>query len=1089
MRKISAYVLVLLILVVSLSACSSKKTSDVDNNKLYLSDYRNIPGVSQEDIDAIEALKASGVTLYYGTMLCGEAFKLQDGTYGGFSIKLCEMLTEMFGIQFNHRFYEWENLITALDNGELDFSGELTATPERKERYFMTDAINERTIKIFTNREAPAMRDTAAERPLRLAVLEGVITGLQVQNVIGLPSEIIYISDYETAAAMLKNNTIDAFLEEAPAIFYFEEYNFLNIDDFFPMIYSPVSMTTSKPELAPIINVVQKYLENDGINHLAALYSSGNQEYMQHKLFSGFTNEELKYIDEHIKLGEPIRIVAETDNYPVSFYNETEKEFQGIAIDILDEVSELTGLTFLPVNNYKSSLPSVTASLISGEGRMIAGMIRSSRNSNSFLWTIEPFSHDRYSLLSTTAHSDAEINQILYAKIGLISGTPHADIYRQWFPTSNNTILFQSTDDAFSALKNNEIDFLMASENTLMRQTNYREDPSFRTSIAFDYYMPLHFAFHRDEALLCSIVNKTQHQIHVDSIEAYWTRKLFDYNSKLLRDAIPFLIAFSGVLAATIVALYLMNVKNRRLSKTLESLVHLRTGELAEKTATLTTVFSSIPDLVFCKDLEGRYTQCNRSFERFLNYAPDEIIGKTNELLFDSNDEKSFYSRIDNEVMENGVVQVVEEYIYSPHLCESRLFETIKTPLMQDGNIVGVMGIARDITERKAIEAAAQVASKAKSDFLARISHEIRTPLNAIIGMTHIARNSITDVKKALRSLDEVSSASSHLLNILNDVLDMSKIESGKFDIASESFMFSEAMSEVTSIIAQRCKEKYIVFNTNANALPPLCLVGDKLRLNQVLINLLGNAVKFTKNDGLVSFDVQHKQLDNHKANLVFTITDNGIGMTSEQIKRLFGMFEQADNSIASRFGGTGLGLAISQNLVQLMGGLITVESEIGNGSSFQFSLDFEISDRASGSPGIVDENYSHVDLSGKHILLAEDVDINRVILQELLAETNVIITEAENGKQAAEMFGGSAPGLYDLILMDIQMPIMDGYEATRTIRNMEREDAKTIPIIAMTANAYQEDRDKAFAVGMNGHLSKPIDIVITLRTLKEVLG
>ena len=1091
MRRLALIFAVLISLstLVVLPACSSTKPADDNGNPLYIADYTTIPGVNQEDIDAIDALRESGVTLTFGTMPYGEVFEFPDGSNGGFVILLCEMLTDMFDIPFEHRFHHWDDLISGLDSGELDFIGELTATPERRERYFMTDAINERTIKIFTHRDYSNLSELAINRPLKLAVLEGAITGEQVQEVLGMPSELVFVPNYETAAELLRKAEIDAFLEEAPAIYYFEEYDFIRIEDFFPMIYSPVSMSTAKPELAPIIDVMQKYLQSGGINYLAALYSEGIHDYMRHKLLVSFTPEERQYIENHIREGKPVPIVVEADNYPVSFYNDTEKEFQGIAMDILVQISELTGLTFEPVNNPKSSLPSITATLISGDGRMIAGMAMETRNLNSFLWASEAFSQDRYSLLATTEHSDIEMNQILYSTIGLVRSTPHSEIYKQWFPGSQNTILYDNTDDAFDALKAGKIDFLMASQNTLMRQTNYREDPSFRTSIAFDYYIPLHFAFHRDEAILCSIIDKTQMQIPTDSIEGHWTRKLFDYRSKMLRDIIPFMIAFSCVLGIAIVALIIMNVKNKRLGKNLESLVQLRTSELAEKTATLTTVFSSIPDLIFCRDLEGRYTQCNRSFERFLDLSPGEIIGHTSDLLIESEIENSFYSDVDYEVVSTGAIKVVEEHIHSPYLGESRLFETVKTPLLQDGRVIGVMGIARDITERKAIEAAAQVASQAKSDFLAKISHEIRTPLNAIIGMTRIARGSINNTEKALHSLDEVNSASSHLLNILNDVLDMSKIESGKFEISAEPFLLSDATNDVSSIITQRCKEKYIVFNTNLASLPELYLVGDKLRLNQVLINLLGNAVKFTPNDGLISFNVVPVSLEQNRAVLRFTVSDNGIGITDQQKKRLFQTFEQADSTIATRFGGTGLGLAISQNLVQLMGGEITVDSEPGKGSTFEFELGFAVSADSVATAAADSADYSDIDLSGKRILIAEDVEINRVILLELLAETNVTMFEAENGKEAVDMFAGSEPGFYDLILMDIQMPVMDGYEATRKIRAMERADSRTVPIIAMTANAYREDRDRAFAVGMNGHLAKPIDVTATMRTLKEILG
>jgi CheY-like chemotaxis protein len=353
--------------------------------------------------------------------------------------------------------------------------------------------------------------------------------------------------------------------------------------------------------------------------------------------------------------------------------------------------------------------------------------------------------------------------------------------------------------------------------------------------------------------------------------------------------------------------------------------------------------------------------------------------------------------------------------------------------------------------------------------------------------MTHIARNSIGDKDKALSSLEKITTASTHLLGLINDVLDMSKIESGKFEISKEPFRLVGALSEVSSIISQRCKEKFINFQNNIASLPDVALAGDKLRLNQVLINILGNAVKFTKPKGEIKLQVEMLQESAKEIGLRFVLSDNGIGMTPEQTKKLFVAFEQADNSIAARFGGTGLGLAISQNLVNLMGGNISVESHPGIGSTFSFELTFPKADAAPREPA-PDGGEGEADFSGKRLLLAEDVEINRVILKELLSSTNLLIAEAETGKQAVEMFAASEEGYYGLIFMDIQMPEMDGYEATLNIRRLPREDAKTVPIIAMTANAYREDIDKALAVGMNGHLSKPIDIGLVLKTLAEIL-
>ena len=367
----------------------------------------------------------------------------------------------------------------------------------------------------------------------------------------------------------------------------------------------------------------------------------------------------------------------------------------------------------------------------------------------------------------------------------------------------------------------------------------------------------------------------------------------------------------------------------------------------------------------------------------------------------------------------------------------------------------------------------AMSASKAKSTFLANMSHEIRTPLNAIIGMSHIAKDSLENREKAAASIDQVLRASKHLLELLNNILDMSKIESGKFTLASEPFSIQTALEEVIDIFSQRCDEKGIDLLTAVDKLPA-AVVGDSLRLKQVIINLLGNAVKFTEAPGSVRLAVKGREEDD-SLTLTASVRDTGIGMSQEQISRLFTAFEQADHSIAARYGGTGIGLALSQHLIGLMGGVITVESRPGEGSVFSFTIELPV--EPDGVEVNREQSPDSLDLSQKRVLIVDDAEINRIIISEFLSKTNAIIEEAEDGVQAVSLFKESPEQYYDLILMDVQMPNMDGYEATRQIRSVPRGDAESLPIVAMTANAYREDVEKALDSGMNAHLAKPLGI------------
>ena len=415
-------------------------------------------------------------------------------------------------------------------------------------------------------------------------------------------------------------------------------------------------------------------------------------------------------------------------------------------------------------------------------------------------------------------------------------------------------------------------------------------------------------------------------------------------------------------------------------------------------------------------------------------------------------------------------------------------FFTIKD---KSGNVIGAGGILSDISEFKrtqnelmAAKEAAEDASRAKSLFLSNMSHEIRTPLNAIIGMSHIIKKSASDEKKVLASVNEVMAASDHLLGLLNNILDMAKIESGKFNLACDPFSLKPALDEVINIFTQHCDKKEITLITEIDNLPECALKGDKLRIKQILINLLGNAVKFTNSGGTVKLAVSEKKTNNGSL-LNVAVSDTGIGMSEEEIPRLFSAFNQGGGTVSAQYGGTGLGLAISQNLVKQMGGIIDVKSELGHGTVFSFSVELPVAEE------MTDENSNRPaetpDLSGKRILLAEDIEINRVIVAELLSKTNVTIDEAKDGLEAVGMFERSPDRYYDLIFMDVQMPNMDGYEATEKIRSLPRADASVIPIVAMTANAYREDVEKAIGTGMTYHLSKPVNVDTMFKLLSQL--
>jgi len=498
------------------------------------------------------------------------------------------------------------------------------------------------------------------------------------------------------------------------------------------------------------------------------------------------------------------------------------------------------------------------------------------------------------------------------------------------------------------------------------------------------------------------------------------------------------------------------------------------------------SLLDALPFLVSAQDINENWTFVNAAAEAFLKSDRDEIIGKPckNWGLSICNTDKC------------AIVCARRGQMRTFFSHDNTSFQ-VDTKFLKDLNneTAGYIEIIQDISQLERImkyQTEMEAATRAKSAFLAAMSHEMRTPMNMIIGMGAIGKNAV-DMEGKDYALNKIEEASIHLLGVINDVLDMSKIETNKLELSNIVFDLRASIKKAVSFIQFNIDKKQLRFSLNINPNTPTFVIGDDQRLSQIIINLLSNAVKFTPEEGKISFAVSLINEEDGICELRFEVADSGIGISPDHHEKIFNPFEQAESGTTRKYGGTGLGLVISKSIIELMGGRIWVESEPGKGSLFIFTiklfrdeenslqqLDFVRKDRISAKDIFGKTN-------GKKVLLAEDIELNREILITLLDGTGLIIDTAGNGMEALDMVR-AAPDKYDLIFMDMQMPVMDGLEATRKIRNLPLTGSKKLPIIAMTANVFQEDIQKCRAAGMDDHIGKPIDLTKVLEKLREYL-
>jgi len=1278
-------ILIITLASIFFTGCSSPNSYQFLSRYTF-SSYNDVPGVTQEEKNAIAKIRENYETLIYGMPLSTEAFKDLNGDMRGFTALFCEWLTDIFGITFKPALYEWNDLLSGLETGEISFTGELTAREERLDIYRMTSAIAMRPLKYFRLASSNPLDEIIKDRPIRCGFIEGTATILTVSSELAPGSfESVLLNDVSLVYDALTSGEIDAFYYTGTSEINFIEYNDVAAFYFYPLIYRPVSLSTQNHALDPIISVMEKILQTEGsLHYLTTLYNQSHTEYMRHKMQMQLTEEERAFIRDN----PMVPIGVDPGNYPGSFYDAREKKWSGVSLDILDEISRLTGLTFNRVNDEHTQWPLIYEMLRRGDVAMVTELTQSYDRSEPFLWTRSAHITDFQALISHIDFPDIKINEVLYVKVGLAKNTAYAEVFKKWFPSHTKTVEYESVEDAFAALMRGEIDMVMANQRRLLYLTHYRELPDYKTNIVFDYAMDIQFGINENEEILRSIIDKALVNIDIKSISDQWMRRTYDYRSKVVEAQRPLFMSLSLLFLLVLILIAVLFARSRMTERNLERLVKKRTDELALQTATLTTLFDSIPDLIFTKDLNLKYKSCNKAFLKNFGKRMEDMFEKTD------SDVLNIPVEIANHHMEQDAIVIYENFITTVEEnipCAdgtSPLYETTKVPLMLNGAVVGLIGISHNISKLKKIEQetsfsyeyakklnkalakitksptisagilknaadivaqegcealsshrvsiwsylgnedvlkcvssydmftnerdsnetydlsnrkeylrllkserliimnncdecklitssfsgydylcaaldapirvdgqltgvvcveqwvcdefpykrewtieeqnftssladlmalavsgserhkaheAAQLANSAKSSFLARMSHEIRTPMNAILGVTELLISNEKLPAEIQEGLDKIYSSCDLLLGIINDILDFSKIEAGKLDIMPSSYKVASMLNDSVQLNMMRIESKPIEFEFKVDENIPANLIGDSLRIKQILNNLLSNAFKYTDSGKvtlsvyaepipLISYLPDHLMInqvkwlghDREGIILIFNIHDTGSGMTEDQLDKLFQEYARFNTRKNLTIEGTGLGLTITKRLVNLMDGSISVDSEPDKGTRFIVKLPQEIESKEIIGNEVADNlrqfrgNFMAKKVRNKiardpmpygRILVVDDVETNIYVAVGLMKLYKLRVDTAMSGQEAIDKIKEGKT--YDIIFMDHMMPEMDGIEAAKYIREL----GYSAPIIALTANAVSGQSDMFLKNGFDDFISKPIDI------------
>ncbi|MCL2008303.1 MAG: ATP-binding protein [Treponema sp.] len=953
--------LVLVFVLVLLGGCTDNVQEQQGFSMENIS-FTDIPGITLDEIRAIEDLQSRGLSFAVSGPLSTELFIDEYGEHGGYLALLSEWLSSVFGLDFYPRIEGLGTIAQLLYAGDPFFAMQ-AITEGRSLSFYLSETIAQRSVRMMRLPESRSIVEISQSRLPRFIFLEGA---MMIDHFADSEEPFIIAEDYEEAYRMLLNGEADAFVGSNIMEVAFDSFGGVVTEDFFPLTFIPIALATGNPELRPIISILNKALLSGAYNHLTEIYRQGYEQYRRHRFTMLLTEEERAYI----RTNPEIPFATQYQSYPISFFNRHENRWEGAVFEVLDEMTQLSGLSFRLVNAPDTELPELMNLLEAGTAFFIPNLVQSDERRERFIWPSTMYINDRYALLSKRSFPNIELNDIPFARVGLHTGSAFTDMFRSWFPNAVNAVEYPSSAASFAALDRGEVDLVMSTQSRLSTMTNLYELSDYKANFLFNAAFEASFGINRDQVILLSIVDKALLLIDTNRIMEQWQSITYDYQARLMREQRPWLI---GLVILTICVLVLVSVLltlSRSTGKKLEKLVRQRTIELEQRT---------------------------------------------------------------------------EE---------------------------------------------ADAASRSKTAFLANMSHEMRTPMNVVVGLTDLMLEEEDPSVNFKANLKKISTAGNTLLGLINDVLDISKIEAGKLELMPVKYEVPSLLNDIIALNLIRIEDKPIKFNLDINENLLCNLYGDDLRVKQIINNLLSNAFKYTQR-GFVKLGISIVHEGGSEVLVSIYISDTGIGIREEDLKKLFADYGQVDTRTNRMIEGTGLGLSITKRLVGMMNGEISAESEHGKGSVFRVTFRQGYLDNTVIGPDVAENlrkiRYSEdkrsdkkklvrADLSHARVLVVDDMQTNLDVASGLLRKYMMQVDCVLSGPEAIERLRQSDP-VYNAVFMDHMMPGMDGIETTAAIRSLGTEYAAKIPIIALTANAIQGMEELFYSHDFQAFLPKPIDI------------